>query len=755
MYDIRKIPENVRAFVEATNRHALFPHQKDMLLACDRPGVLRAATGVGKTYALGALAASGGGASVIVTPRNIINEQTLNTFFDPVLFGLSADQVGVYDRSVSAREKQKSLTKPILITTYYSFQTLVNDGRISPNPLNPFYRGNVVLDEAHRATGEGFMLAIQPFLESCFVTAWTATDQFIDGSHVSDHLFGGQDRLYNLPITTAVEQGLLCHAIRAMVVEMGIDTADWEDIRAKHNDYPEHLLEKFALNEALQKQAVKMYGEYTHKESGISFFGKPTLVTTTGVTAAKRTADKFNSAFGPNTAIALAGKTPDRIKQDAFDAFEAGEIKVICAADLLVEGFDSKDVTLVLSLRPTVSPWLLEQILGRGARQQSSEYFGHFGHDKQLIAVNFIGEGMAPLLFSDIIGGHSIENISGNMREPSEKSTRKRVRASRSEIVVDVPTAVHVTEEEVASITRKRDVIREVSTDKSDHPNMLMRSELHPTLAVAITSENGIRLRTMMDEMEAEFRKVRLESKPLIYKGVEIKCGFYRSGNQSPFCVDRKHIPDFKKWFGFDVVNEGEIPKNMVSKDDYQRFLHIDTNSSFGKKFHALWDEMTEAAKLSPGGTFEHQGETLHGGIYRSINHRVLFLSKDDAPIVRKLIGMAEKKPDDHFGISGCATALKIQTKSKEKPHLVKIFSDMEALYKSQGNQMGPAEINYRGMDIECGVYKAGPNTIFCVKDTLKDKVREWIEKDMKGPDAETFADKAESRAKKPRTGRG
>ncbi len=67
-------------------------------------------------------------------------------------------------------------------------------------------------------------------------------------------------------------------------------------------------------------------------------------------------------------AVAVTGGT-DRDVRQAFPAGCArGDIQIVCTCDLYNEGVDLPDVNTLLLLRPTQSPVLFEQQLGRGLR---------------------------------------------------------------------------------------------------------------------------------------------------------------------------------------------------------------------------------------------------------------------------------------------------------------------------------------------------------------------------------------------------
>ena len=64
----------------------------------------------------------------------------------------------------------------------------------------------------------------------------------------------------------------------------------------------------------------------------------------------------------------VTGKTPLAERDAIINAFRAGEIRALTNADVLTTGFDVPDIDLLAMLRPTASPGLYVQIMGRGMR---------------------------------------------------------------------------------------------------------------------------------------------------------------------------------------------------------------------------------------------------------------------------------------------------------------------------------------------------------------------------------------------------
>jgi DNA repair protein RadD len=69
----------------------------------------------------------------------------------------------------------------------------------------------------------------------------------------------------------------------------------------------------------------------------------------------------------------VTGKTPQRERDRIAEAFKAGRHRAICNVNVYTEGFNAKRVDCIVLLRPTLSPGLYVQMVGRGLRLHPSK----------------------------------------------------------------------------------------------------------------------------------------------------------------------------------------------------------------------------------------------------------------------------------------------------------------------------------------------------------------------------------------------
>jgi superfamily II DNA or RNA helicase len=123
-------------------------------------------------------------------------------------------------------------------------------------------------------------------------------------------------------------------------------------------DYSEkalaQVLRQDAFSEQIARQVAPLLGE------------RPTLVFAASVRHAERLAEAF-ARQGLRTATVM-GRLGRKERERLYAAWRQGEIQVVCTCALLTEGFDFPAIAALVIARPTRSPVLYLQMLGRGMR---------------------------------------------------------------------------------------------------------------------------------------------------------------------------------------------------------------------------------------------------------------------------------------------------------------------------------------------------------------------------------------------------
>lgn len=146
----------------------------------------------------------------------------------------------------------------------------------------------------------------------------------------------------------------------------------------------EYYSVKLINNDKLKKSST---GDYTSKSIdeavGRTIFGdvvktyqtktpgQQAIVYAHSVEFSKAVAEAFKSAG--IKAVHADGKTPAGERERIMTQFKAGEIKVLCNVDLISEGFDVPDCSVVIMLRPTESLVLYIQQSMRSMRYKANK----------------------------------------------------------------------------------------------------------------------------------------------------------------------------------------------------------------------------------------------------------------------------------------------------------------------------------------------------------------------------------------------
>ena len=137
------------------------------------------------------------------------------------------------------------------------------------------------------------------------------------------------------------------------------------DVRISGFKYNSQDLESTIRVPGRNQLIVDTYCEYVKN--------KPTVVFCASVKHAEEIAELFRKAGIEAMCISGGTKAADR-KQILAD-YESGKLPVLCACDLLNEGWDSPHTQVLFMARPTMSKTIYIQQLGRGMRKSPGKDF--------------------------------------------------------------------------------------------------------------------------------------------------------------------------------------------------------------------------------------------------------------------------------------------------------------------------------------------------------------------------------------------
>ncbi|GIU85471.1 MAG: hypothetical protein KatS3mg008_2246 [Acidimicrobiales bacterium] len=211
----------------------------------------------------------------------------------------------------------------------------------------------VVVDEFHHAAARTYRRVLAHFRPK-FVLGLTATPNRADAADLlalcSDNL------VYDCGLVEGVSRGLLCpftyRAIR--------DVADYEQIPWRNGRFD---LEALTASLATARRARQALDEW-RAAGGES---RRTLGFCCTIAHAEFMAEQFRQQGV--SAVAVHSGASSAPRAETLERLARGDLDVIFTVDVFNEGVDIPEVDLVLMLRPTESPVVFFQQLGRGLRR--------------------------------------------------------------------------------------------------------------------------------------------------------------------------------------------------------------------------------------------------------------------------------------------------------------------------------------------------------------------------------------------------
>ena len=217
--------------------------------------------------------------------------------------------------------------------------------------------GYIIIDEAHHGTANSYKKILGHFKPK-FTLGLTATPDRTDGEDILE-LF--KNVAHKLDLETAVEIGELV-PIRCIRVKTNVDLSD---VRINGIKYNSKDLESKLFVADRNQLIVDTYLKFVQDKKTVIFC------------ASVKHAEEISKLFKENNinAEAISGSIRDSERKRILNEYESGDINVLCACDLLNEGWDSPRTEVLFMARPTMSKTLYLQQLGRGMRlYEGKEY---------------------------------------------------------------------------------------------------------------------------------------------------------------------------------------------------------------------------------------------------------------------------------------------------------------------------------------------------------------------------------------------
>lgn len=331
-------------------------------------GLVQAATGIGKTY-LAAFDSAPYERVLFVAHREEILQQAAVSFQN---VRQSADY-GFFNG------KQKDTNKAVI---FASVATLGREEYLREEYFPSDYFDYLVIDEFHHAVNDQYRRIVNYFKPQ-FLLGLTATPERMDGRNIYE--ICDYNVPYEISLKEAINKGIL-----VPFHYYGIyDETDYSSLHLVKGRYDEKELNETYIGNVRRYDLIYKYYMKYHSKRALGFC------------CSRQHAEEMAKEFCARGVEAVAvysnadgGFSENRDK--AVAKLKNQEIQVIFSVDMFNEGVDIAALDMVMFLRPTESPIVFLQQLGRGLRTYRGKEY--------LNVLDFIGNyekaGRAPFLLS-------------------------------------------------------------------------------------------------------------------------------------------------------------------------------------------------------------------------------------------------------------------------------------------------------------------------------------------------------------------
>ena len=330
--------------------------------------LLISATGTGKTYASAfAMRELGFKRILFVVHRNHLAVQTLKSyqmvFGNTISAGILGDGKYDYDSDF----------------IFANVFTLCRDEHLTK--FNPTDFDCIILDEAHHSTAKSFQKLMNYFKPSLWLGMTATPDKRDDGiSDTNIYEIFDYQIAYEIRLQNAMEEDLLCPFHYFGISDIAVISDNLEEIEILNSEYFNMLTSDERVNHIVTN--AEYYGYSGNRVKGLIFCRT--------IKEAREISYKLNER--KLRTVVLTGENSEEERSDAFERLEMDDeksksgkeqIDYILSVDLLNEGIDLTSINQIIMLRPTQSPIVFVQQLGRGLRKAEGKEY--------VVVLDFIG----------------------------------------------------------------------------------------------------------------------------------------------------------------------------------------------------------------------------------------------------------------------------------------------------------------------------------------------------------------------------
>lgn len=593
------------------------------------------ATGTGKTY-------------LAVFHANVVKPKKL-------LFIAHRDEI-----LQSAKKSFKKVIKDKTFGTYmgaqkeldcdYIFSSIQTLSR-NYKEFSKDYFDYIVIDEAHHSSAHTYKKIIEYFNPK-FLLGLSATPERSDGENIYDIYHG--NIVMEIRLKEALDYNLVApfHYFGITdIAEIDLENIDLNkvDLVAKKlmiHKRTEYILEK-----------INFYKFSGKKMKALGFCAN--------VEHAEFMAKEFNK-FGIN-AVAITGKTSSFQRKTSIELLESdsSDLKIIFTVDIFNEGVDIPNINLILMLRPTNSPTIFIQQLGRGLRKSK---------DKDFVTI------------LDFIGNHKKSFLIAMALTGNESYDKDYLRTSIETDFQCLSKNIHISMDEIS----KKQILEQIENENFNTLKYL--------------KEEYFSFKNILDRVPNYLDFINYESAPSIYKYIlkfKSYYGFLNIVEKDIYKFNEqeiKIIEEIESFLPIKRIYEYVILKNLLKKEyiimddvfnELKRYLDTPSMESVIHAFNNLnWAYLDdgERKKKTKLILLEEDSKIFKSEIFKNAILNINFKTYIENVILFGLLEYEKKFGSINYGLP----FLKLYEEYSMKE--VALLSNYKKIHSSYRNGVNPSE---------------------------------------------------------------
>ncbi|NUQ51350.1 MAG: DEAD/DEAH box helicase family protein [Phycisphaerales bacterium] len=215
----------------------------------------------------------------------------------------------------------------------------------------------------------------------------------------SGSICGPENILNHVCFEVGVRELIVQGFLSPLRTKAGLQKVSTDDLHIRAGEFVASEVEDLMDKEGLVEGACAELVQHTSDRTAV-------LIFSSGIRHGQHVVDVLKAKHGVECGF-VTGDTPDGVRSAILGRFRSGDLKYLCNVNVLTTGFDAPHIDCVALVRPTMSPGLYYQMVGRGFRLHPGKAdclvldFGgnvlrHGPVDAIRIATDDRGEGEAP-----------------------------------------------------------------------------------------------------------------------------------------------------------------------------------------------------------------------------------------------------------------------------------------------------------------------------------------------------------------------